>query len=300
MNSENKKSILYVGKLVFDVFLPLKIFVQWCCLSMARKNIKNYPQVAMFSFDSIGIDINLEGRYEAKSLGVIREFLEREGNDLAGKVALDIGANIGNHSLFFSNFFGQIFSYEPNPRTYAVLDINARFCSKSRNIVCRNYGLSDSDAELPFRTNGSNVGGSAIVNEGSVDDGVGTFLVKVRRADGIDELRDKDISLIKIDVEGHELRALEGAKQLIEKNRPIILFEQHANEIEGGASPTINYLRNLGYKFASLERSFYFGEGRVVRFFSLCLRSIFGARLKVVETTAFRKRFYDMIVAIPQ
>ncbi len=300
MTLKNKKSVLYVGGVAFDVFLPLKIAVQWCCQFMARKNIKNYPQVAMFSFDSIGIAINLEGRYEDKSLGLIREFLERERGDLAGKVALDVGANIGNHSLFFSNFFGQIFSYEPNPRTFAVLDVNSRFCSKSKNIVCRNYGLSDSDAELPFRTNESNIGGSAIVIDGSVDDGADTFLVKVRRADGIDELRDKDISLIKIDVEGHELRALEGAKQLIEKNKPIILFEQHANEIEGGASPTINYLRNLDYKFASIERSFYFGEGRGARLFSLCLRSIFGARLKVVETAVFRKKFYDMIVAIPQ
>lgn len=45
----------------------------------------------------------------------------------------------------------------------------------------------------------------------------GTFLIEVKCADDFVELHDKKISLIKIDVEGHELAALKGTKNLIKK-----------------------------------------------------------------------------------
>ena len=37
---------------------------------------------------------------------------------------LDIGANIGNHSLFFSNYFYKVLSFEPHPKIFKVLAIN--------------------------------------------------------------------------------------------------------------------------------------------------------------------------------
>ena len=61
---------------------------------------------------------------------------------------LDIGANIGNHSLFFSNYFAKCISFEPNPRTFSVLEINSRLVE---NIIPMNIGLSDKKGEVELK-----------------------------------------------------------------------------------------------------------------------------------------------------
>jgi hypothetical protein len=121
-----------------------------------------------------------------------------------------------------------------------------------------------------------------------------------KRADDVVELNDKKISLIKIDIEGHELAALKGAKSLIEKNNPVILFEQHPCDFSEGRSDVVDYLRGLNYRFLTIERRFYFGKKFIFRLCSLILRYVFGTQLKLVETDYFQQRFYDMVIAVPK
>jgi len=75
------------------------------------------------------------------------------------------------------------------------------------------------------------------------------FQIEVKVADELPVLFEKKISLIKIDVEGHELAALRGAKELIKKNKPIVLFEQLSSEFSNGTSKVLEYLKELDYVF---------------------------------------------------
>ncbi len=98
----------------------------------------------------------------------------------------------------YQNTSKKVYSFEPNPITYDVLNINCKYAAIERNIVPLPYGLSDKEGELPFVINATNIGGSHILpNDHHVDD-----------------QREK-IKLIKIDVEGHEINALKGAKMLL-------------------------------------------------------------------------------------
>ena len=63
----------------------------------------------------------------------------------------------------------------------------------------------------------------------------------------LDNIQIKNIGFIKIDVEGHELEVIKGAKETINKYNPILLVEiekRHSKESE----ETINFINNLGYE----------------------------------------------------
>ena len=279
-----------------------KIILNRANHSIASKNMLTNPQLVIFSFCHIGLSINLEGRYENSLLFLVEEFIKKKMPNAKNRTALDIGANIGNHSLFFATNFSDVYAFEPNPVTFEVLQLNCKFASADKNNVPLNFGLSDIEGRLPFYINHSNIGGiggSAIINRNNknIDDAI---QINVKRLDDLVELKDADIALIKIDVEGHEINVLNGAKNTITKNMPAILFEQHASEIIDGSSFVVKFLEELGYEFFTIKKNFYFGESIVAKIASLACQTLFGERLDFIKVKEFRKTFYDMILAIPK
>jgi FkbM family methyltransferase len=266
---------------------------------IARKNIEKNPQLVIFSFDHIGLSLNLEGRYENSSLLLVEEFIERKIANAKDKIALDIGANIGNHSIFFAKTFKQVYAFEPNPVTYEVLKINSNYAAEHNNVIPVNFGLSDIEGSLPFYINPSNIGGSTII-DGNNPHIKNSTQINVKTLDTLNELKDVSLALIKIDVEGHELNVLKGAKKTISREMPAILFEQGIAEIIDGSSPVIDYLDELGYEFFEIKKNFDFGDKLIYKIFSLVCTSLFGERLDFVNVKTFRKKFYDMILAMPK
>lgn len=273
----------------------IKAVLKLANLYYANKNVGTFPQVAVFSFDHIGISINIEGRYEGKKLDAVFEFLEEFGFLPERKTALDIGANIGNHSLFFANTFSEVISFEPNPKTFELLELNCR----NKNISVHNLGASEKNSRLKFAIYYSNIGGSKVLDGGSAIAPKNGELIDVDLI-RIDEflLDYQSISLIKIDVEGHEEKALLGAQNLIDQSSPVILFEQNAADISGGTSPSIKLLESLGYKMFVGTGNFYFGESSVGKLFTHFLQGVFGECYKFEQSKFFEKRFYDMIIAV--
>ncbi len=295
-----KKNVIASDRIKFNFFAPLNIFINRYNHHLAGQHLKTYPQLAVFAFDHIGLCINHDGRYENRALSLVGNYLRSEISGLSQTSALDIGANIGNHSVYFSDFFEEVFAFEPNPRTFALLMFNCEHACSKRNINCFNFGLSDQNSKLIFKSSKSNVGGSRIVDDRETIQDNNTFLIEVKRADDFTELYERKISLIKVDIEGHELAALKGAERLIQKNNPVILFEQHPSDFSDGRSDVIDYLRELNYKFLTIEDRFYFGEGFIFGLTGLILRSVLGSQLRLVEQDYFQRRFYDMVIAVPK
>lgn len=240
----------------------------------------------------------MEGRYENSPLLLVEKFVAEKLVHSKNEVLLDIGANIGNHSVFLSSMFKKVYAFEPNPITYQVLKINAEYACKNKNIEVFNFGLSETEDTLPFLVNTLNIGGSAIVSKDyNASD---TISVSVKPLDGLKDIEKEDISLIKIDVEGHELDVLKGAKKTLISKKPAIIFEQGEAEIYNGSSQVIDYLKELGYEFYVIQKNFYFGESKILKIVSLALRSIIGEQSRFVEENKFKKRFYDMILAMPK
>lgn len=224
----------------------------------------NRRQLVVFSFDHIALDIQLNGIYEKEDLTTLFEWLAPLRKIFRDSIAVDVGANIGNHSLFFSDFFKQVHSYEPNPRTFKVLSLNAELVE---NVMVNNFGLSNSCDVLKLHVNPKNIGGASIGSATFNNESVG-ISIQVNKLDSCD-LPDLPISFIKIDVEGHELLMLRGAELTIRKNKPLIVFEQLAGEFDAGTSECVELLKHYGYRnFAYLDnrRKWVHSLPRVFRF----------------------------------
>jgi FkbM family methyltransferase len=207
------------------------------------------PQIAIFAFDDIGNRVNLFGRYDREELDMLLVWLKREN---IGGTCIDIGANIGNHSVFFADHFGEVLSLEPHPMLFKLLCVNA---SLKDNIRCFNFGASSTAQNLHFDfMTRTNLGAARIVPDREPHRNRQT-VVPVKPLDSDPDISAKTISFMKIDVEGHELEVLKGARQIIVRDKPAIAFEQLSGKIADGTSPCIEYLRNLGYEeFYSFAR----------------------------------------------
>lgn len=136
---------------------------------------------------------------------------------------LDIGANIGNHSLFFAKFLkcNKVHSFEPFPQNLNLLRKNmSNYIEKS---IIYDIALSDKECTMPlYNSQQGNFGGFSLhsYSNGS------SFLVNPSvNVITLDSLNLNNITMIKIDVENHENEVLDGARQTILRNKPIIFIE---------------------------------------------------------------------------
>jgi hypothetical protein len=117
-------------------------------------------RMAIFANDLVGISINQFGFYERDELDVLFEFLSPLAALFRNGTAFDIGANIGNHSVYFSKRFKLIHSFEPNPHAFQLLTLNSKRLNK---VVTHNIGLGDFKGTFDLLENPTNVGGSPII-----------------------------------------------------------------------------------------------------------------------------------------
>ena len=92
--------------------------------------------------------------------------------------------------------------------------------------------------------------GRATVHEKNEFQDYENFKINSKRIDDIN-FKNK-ISFIKIDVEGHEIEVINGAKLTIKRNKPILLVEIAEQHSKKKVDESINYINKLGYK------SFYY------------------------------------------
>lgn len=256
----------------------------------ARRHLDDgLPQLAMFGFDHVGRAVTVWGRYERDELELLLETLN--ATQLLGRdgLCLDIGANIGNHALFFAPHFAQVLAFEPNPRTFTLLQLNATLAP---NVRCFNVGLSDAAGSARLAVPADNIG-MATLQPGAEGQAVACEL---QRLDDLPELTGQRVALVKIDVEGHEAAVLRGARAMLERDRPVVVFEQTAEDITDGCSSAMAVLREAGYgRWWTLEVQ----PSGPWRWLNLVRRLLFGEVHRFVECDRLERRFHSMVVALP-
>lgn len=265
----------------------------------ARKYHKDgYPQLAIFSHDYLGISVNSDGIYEGELLKFIFNWLSSFKKNMKSSTVLDIGANIGNHSIFFSNYFSKVISFEPNPRTYKLLEFN---CSALDNVECRMIGISNNQSEGYILEDPKNIGGSNVQRAKERPQDIGKIKRKIF-LDTLDSVTKNitNVFLIKIDVEGFELDVLEGGKKFFSKNKPIVLFEQHEDDFINGKSVVVDFFITRGYSIAILEKRFANSNSFIINFFGYLLRCILGEKYNLKIVSIVPPRLHPLIIAIPE
>ena len=152
--------------------------------------------------------------YEAEELEIIRRHFR------PGSVFCDIGANIGNHTLFAMKYLhaASAILFEPNPQAIAILRSNLELNGLTERVDLTNlgFGLSDDVASgLRIEARRSNLGAGRMV------EGDGTL----HTLPGDTALAGRHVDFVKIDVEGMEMRVLSGLKETLARCRPRIFVE---------------------------------------------------------------------------
>jgi FkbM family methyltransferase len=130
---------------------------------------------------------------------------------------IDIGANIGTWTIPMSKIATNVYAFEPATHIYQQLNANL-FINQCYNVETYKVALSNINyKDVYMKTpDPSNLGMTRIVDEKT------NIVAKTRT---LDSYNLTNISLIKIDVEGHEYDVFEGARETIIREKPIVYFE---------------------------------------------------------------------------
>ena len=214
---------------------------------MSQRAVGTYPQVACLAFDVISNSIAVDGRFEREELEALAKHVFPRLNGT--EVCLDIGANIGNHSLFFARHFREVHAFEPHPRIYPLLDYNAALAD---NVTTYPFGCSSEEGTFTAAAVSGNIGMTSVGREG----GETKVELQLKRLDEVPAIKALSrIDFVKIDVEGHEAEAFEGARETLQAHRPVVALEILAPEISEGTSRSIQTLKSIGYKHFYALRS---------------------------------------------
>ena len=163
---------------------------------------------------------------------------------------IDIGTNIGWIALNFARLSetGNVIGFEPDPFNYSVCKANIDR-NRLSNLIVLPYGLGETSAEVKMEVRTpENRGGNRIAPKG----GSGSVKVYIKRLDDINEVTSLPvIHLMKLDVEGYELKVLHGAKSILEKHRPTLFIEvDNDNLMDQGdsAKDLVLFLEICGYQ----------------------------------------------------
>lgn len=194
-----------------------------------------------------------EGQFEKGVIDILRDLCEGMGHT---DLMIDVGANIGNHSVGLSKTFKEVHSVEPHPVLFHILQANILRNNRG-NITPHNFGLASENtsgelvesmehhelgrikgrsvlAPEVFGLDAEAFGKSHEVSLKSASEFVGQFGDKLNKG------------FIKIDVEGMEQEIVEAIVPLLGKYKPIIGFEWFVK-----SQPELEEIsQNLpGYKF---------------------------------------------------
>lgn len=159
-------------------------------------------------------------------------------------VVLDIGANIGNHSVYWAvrSDAKKIYSFEPVKDFFKILKKNVEINQLNDKVKIFNIGLSDKkiNGSISFYKH-TDIGVTRIKQDSNGN-------LTLDKLDNI-TFEDNTIDFIKIDVEGHELEVLRGARETLLKYKPTIFIETFPDK----KTKVHEYLTKLGYR---LEKRF--------------------------------------------
>lgn len=252
-------------------------------LGKLRKYHKQEEQLLVFSNDFIGEEIFSYGVYEKNEISIIIASLDF---DISKNNALDIGANIGNHAVQFSNYFKEVYCFEPNRTIFDVLKINTRNRTNTR---LYNFGLSNQNTISYLNVPDHNFGGASVTS--SKTNNTAEIELKV-----CDDFFDEEFALVKIDVEGHETNVLQGMTKLIAKNKPIICFE--LINTDENSQGLIKKLKEFGYLnyYIPFKKSIFFKKNSNSFFVSFINGLFFKKSWQLIEIKKFNKKFYNLIL----
>ena len=195
--------------------------------------------------------IFLYGTYEPHILDIIANYLKKGGT------FVDIGANIGQHSMFAGSIVGDtgnVYSFEPIPRIYKQLLDSARINHFEKITHAYNIALGETEKTETLYIETDNIGGSSVVGPHGKESE--EIVVQIKRADDALENIPR-VDIIKIDVEGYEYEVFSGMQKILAQHQPIIIFEfsgkLYTEKGNNDGEKILSLLTKAGYDIYDVE-----------------------------------------------
>ncbi len=201
----------------------------------------------------VDTEIFTNGIYEPDILKLIQEHLK------PGQVFIDIGANIGQHTLFAASVVGEtgtVYAFEPIPRLVSQLRESISLNTFEGYCTVLPFACSNEAGNSSLKLRPGNIGGSSINHTNAEYE---TITISVKTADScLNELT--QVNLIKIDTEGYEVNALAGLEKTLAKHQPKIIVEYSpslsATSEAAYADGFFDILNKHSYRYFDIEEGF--------------------------------------------
>jgi FkbM family methyltransferase len=207
--------------------------------------------------EGIDFSIYLLGAFEPRTVNAYRRFIK------PGDTVLDIGANVGAHTLFFAKFVGdsgKVLAFEPTEWAFRKLKANLALNPELERRVDANHMFlvaSDTDSRPPEIYSSwplEERGNLHPKHLGQLQEtgaaGAATLDSHLAARPGVEP------RWIKIDVDGNELPVLRGAEVTLRRFKPAIIMELSpytTREAGHEFADLVRLLADCGYSFAELE-----------------------------------------------
>ena len=199
----------------------------------------------------LALSISHYGTYEELESKIMEEKIEK------GNIVVDVGANIGLHTLNMARIVGntgQVFAFEPDPSNFEILKKNVKI-NNYKNIILEQKAVGDKHGRTTLYQS-DHPGKHRIFPQ--TEQAKNEIQVELTNLDNYfdSDMIDK-INFIKIDVEGLEFSVLKGMKNILKNSKKIkILFEfMPENTMEVGFTPIelLNYLTSNNFKLYCMD-----------------------------------------------
>lgn len=180
-----------------------KFYLPYFNIDLIQKHI--YETNDYYEIDNLEIIFNLWGS------GII-------GKEVAGSNVIDVGTNIGNHTIYFLKECNasKVYCFEPAKEPRRILGRNVEINKLTNRVLIfdKAVGRNHGHAKIDYYDI-QNIGGTTLGKDENGD-------IEVV---ALDEFNFDEIKLVKIDVEGFEMEVLSGMIELVSMNRPYIIVE---------------------------------------------------------------------------
>jgi len=202
----------------------------------------------------LGLTVSHYGTYEKSESKIMEEEIK------VGNIVVDVGANIGLHTLNMARIVGntgQVFAFEPDPSNFKILEKNVKV-NNYQNIILEQKAVGDKHGRTTLYQS-DHPGMHRIFPQ--TKQAKGQVQVELTSLDKyfIDSNLVDKINFIKIDVEGLEFSVLKGMKNILKNNKKIkMIFEfMPKNIMEACFAPIelLNYLTSYDLKLFCIDES---------------------------------------------
>lgn len=209
----------------------------------------------------------IRGKYETHELDFVRRTVK------PGQTVLDIGANIGFFTIIMASLIGptgRVYAFEPMEAHANLLARSIAENDFADRVVVERAALSDKSGsgQLIRASETINAGGAYLnQQENELPAGHQSDEVKLITLDTYPIQR--PVHFIKIDIEGAELLALRGARDLLKEDRPVILSEVHPAQLRKvsgcSAKDFVSEIEGLNYRCYELDGTLFRDDGENVK-----------------------------------